>query len=293
MAASVRRKPRPGRARVQTGSLPLFAAARRKQSVAADLAELGERPPHLSTGLPSVDRALRGGFPVGGLTLVAARRQGGASSLLVGASLNALARGQRVAYFSERTEEAKLKGRLVVQESRVNGYRIHAGFISAEDRLALVAARERIPWHALTVRCQKRIPTDTVDTDLFAYRPWLTVADIRPRAPEASGRSDRLDAVSEGLQRLRLLAQRHRVAMVVRMILPQGGHPPDRAELPGVGAVAALADAVMFVHRDLDGSAGRAEAMIIRVADADVEPRIIPLRFDQRFAGLLEPSPQA
>jgi hypothetical protein len=82
--------------------------------------------------------------------------------------------------------------------------------------------------------------------------------------------------------------------MVVRGVLNRGNHPPDPLELPGLGASARVFDGVILLHRETAGementqAVGVAEARITRVHGHDVEPRLVPLRFDQRFAGLLE-----
>lgn len=280
--------------RAGTSTLPLFAAAQRQQTPYEDLIRIEDRPAFLPTGLPSVDEKLRGGFPVGGLTLVAARPKVGATSLLLGASLAALERGERVAYFSERLREDQIRGRLVVLESRVNGYRFRAGFVTAEDRIALAAARERIQWSALSMVARKRIDAREIDEHLFSYRPWLVVLDVHPRVAGSRHRSTA--ALLEAVQRLASTARRHRVAVVLRAIMPRGRHPPNRLELPGLGAMAEAFNSVVLLHREEANDAnstpeeaiGRADAFVVRVNGHDVEPRIAQLRFDQRFAGLLE-----
>ncbi|MEZ4270711.1 MAG: DnaB-like helicase C-terminal domain-containing protein [Myxococcota bacterium] len=262
------------------------------QSAAEDLRQLGERPALLSTGLASVDCALRGGFEVGELSIVAARPKVGATSFLMGMALGALFRGHRVAYFSERLRLEQIRGRFVVLQSQVNGFRFRAGFVTVEDRLALSAARERIPWNGLSLVSQRQISIERIERQLFRYRPLLVVADVRPRAPGASD-SRRLDALLEGIERLALVAQRQRVALVLHLTLNVGKHPPDLLELPGRGSAAQLAQAVVLLHRSTDESANPAEcaearAQVVRVGGKEVEPRLIPLAFDQRFAGLSE-----
>jgi predicted ATP-dependent serine protease len=284
--------------------LPLFASALRHRREADAAAHLDERPDFISTGLGTLDVPLRGGFPVGAVTIVGARPRVGATSLLVGAVLAALKRGERVAYFSERLRQEQLRGRCVVLESRVNGFRFKAGLATDEDHLALTAARDRIPWHNLSVVADRRIMVSDIDRHIFNYRPWLVVADLRPRAPGERGPAS-TDSVIEGFQRLAQLAQKHQVAIAVRTILNRGGHRPELLELPGLGAAAKACGAVVLLHRDTgandDGTSyaddvtptaemapGRAEARVVWVGAREVEPREVRLRFDQRFAGLLE-----
>ncbi|MBI3180514.1 MAG: hypothetical protein HYZ27_12695, partial [Deltaproteobacteria bacterium] len=229
-------------------------------------------------------------------TLVAARPKVGATSLLIGAGLAALKRGERVAYFSERLREEQLRGRFVVLESRVNGYRFRAGFVSAEDRIALAAGRERIPWSSLSVITRKLVTLREIDSHLFSYRPWLVIADIQLRAPDAA-QGRRFSDLYEGALRMASMARRHRVALLVRLILPRASHPPTRLELPGLGALAEPFNAVLLVHREEvtdphgapERSLGRAEVHVVRLSGHDIETRVATLRFDQRFAGLVDP----
>ena len=86
------------------------------------------------------------------------------------------------------------------------------------------------------------------------------------------------------------------MALLVRHILPRASHPPTRLELPGLGAMAEPFSAVLLLHReeatDPDGvpeqASGQAEVYVLRVSGHDVQPRAVTLRFDQRFAGLLD-----
>jgi len=268
----------------------------RSQAAAQDLARMEGRPTHLCTGLPSVDRALGGGFAVGTATLVAARPKVGATSFLIGASLNNLMAGNKVAYFTQRLNPEQLRGRFVVLESRVNGYRFRAGFVSAQDRIALLAARDRIPWASLTTLAKRQLAHDDLDAHIFSYRPWLVVADLVP-SYRSWGTSQKRDTILLGFERLAAMARRHRVALVLRWILNRGKHAPDPLELPGLGDATSCFDSVMLLHRQLDQDEDNpeerpmtdAEANIIRVGGKDIRPRSVPLRFDQRFAGLLEP----
>lgn len=278
-----------------TATLPLFASAMRKQAPVREQVEVGDKPAHLTSGLPSLDRALRGGFPMGEATLIAARPKVGATSLLLGASLAALKRGERVAYFSESLREEQVRGRFVVLDSRVNGYRFKAGFVTAEDRIALAAARERIPWGALSIVTRKHIAAEDVDGHIFSYSPWLVVADILPRG--SSGATTRkVSNLLAGVEHLADIARKHQVALLVRVVLPRAEHPPNRLELPGVGAMAEAFSSVVMLHREEvtdptgvpDEAMGVAEASVVRVHHHDVEPRVVSLRFDQRFAGILE-----
>ncbi len=281
-----------------TTTLPLFESARRRQqtSTSTSATHTADRPRRISTGLASVDRIMRGGFPVGAATLVAARHQDGATSLLIGAALAALQQRPPVASVTERLTAEKLRGRFVVLESRVNGHRFRAGFVSAEDRVALAAARERIPWNLMSVTAQPKLTASHIEANIFSYRPWLVLADVKPKPATERTAAGAQAALLEGIAELASIARQQGIALVLRMVLPKGHHPPDLLELPGLGAAVLPFGAAILLHRERRGddqgdeatATSRAEARIVRLNGAEIEPRVVPLRFDQRFAGLLD-----
>lgn len=282
---------KPTRVAVTDSELPLFAAAKRRVAL-ADAAEL-PRGACVTTGLLSLDSLFHGGFPTGAVTLVAARPKVGATSVLFGAGLAALKKGLHVAYFCDHLREEQLKGRFVMLESRVNGYRFKAGFVSEDDRLAMTAARERIPWSHASFVAQNKVRLIDIDNHLYAYHSHLALIDLQERAV---GGYSRVGELLRWVEDLTTIAQRYNVAMVVRTVLPRAEEPPDRLELPGLGALAEAFDTVLLLHREevtnpdhmSDHALGRAEAQVVRMHGRDLTPRFVPLRFDGRFAGFLD-----
>jgi replicative DNA helicase len=276
-------------------ALPLFAYAVRQAVRSAP-----PRPPSLGavgTGLPSVDALLEGGLSIGRSTLLAARPGVGGSSLLLGTTLAALKRDLPVAYLSEHLDANRIRGRLVVLEARINNYRFAAGLVSAEDRAALAAARERISWNHLSLLARKRITIADIERHLITYHPQLVIADLRPRPPGATQPSDRFASLLTGVLHLGQLAQRFNVALVLRVTLPKGEGAPSRDDLPGLGALAQSFGTVLLLHREQvelphgeEGSEpGLAELQLLRHRGRDVQPPAwVTLRFDQRYSGFAE-----
>lgn len=276
-------------------AMPLFTHAMR-HDLAAGLAKAA--PGRISTGLTSVDHVLAGGLDPGVVTIVGGRLRAGVSSFLLGMTLAALERGEPVAYLSERVSERQLRGRLVLLAARVNGYRLRAGLMSPEDRIALATARERIRWQSLSLAVKRELSPFDVDDHLYTYRPHLLIADLIPRPPEPPASGDRLASLAAGALHLAQLAAEHRVALALRVVLPRGAGAPSRADLPGRGALADAAGTVLLLHRrELDAAPAydeptpahepaSAELMVIRHGSRDLAPAHVPLRFDQRFAGL-------
>ena len=260
--------------------LPLFARAMRTVEVQDDLAHIDHRPTHLPTGLPSVDRALGGGLPVGGLTLVAARHRVGATSLLMGTALRALENERPVAFLSERLRQDQVRGRLVILKSQVNGHRFGAGFVGAEDRIRLAKARNEIPWRHLSIMSAKSIALAQLDEHIFTYRPWLAVFDARPRAPMSS-QTARADSLIEGCQRLASIARRQRTALALHCV-------------GGLGALSRCTDAfdtIITMHRDTMSPEIEADLHLhVHRRASKVCREEVDLVFDSRFAGIVDPA---
>lgn len=281
-------------------TLPLFEAAKRrargKEAVSPfpELRSLKSINEWVSTGLLSVDQAMRGGFPIGAISLVASKPRAGVNSLLMGSVLTNLEEGFRVGYFSEKLREDQIRGRMVVLKSKVNGYRFRAGVVTDEDHQKLEDARACIAWSRMLIRSAREIPLRQLDSDIFSYHPQLVIADLRPRGTNHPNPKS-FESLTRGIEELAFIAARERISMVVRCVLPDGPGEPDRLELPGLGTVANLFDSVVFVHRnkttagpDEEKGASQAQVKVIRVGKRDVGPRYVNLHFDQRYAGLEE-----
>jgi replicative DNA helicase len=276
-------------------ALPLFEHARRHPTPAVAVA-VTESPggSRVSSGLVGLDRALGGGFLVGSLALVAARPKVGAGSLLLGATIAAMKAGVRCAYLSDQLTVPQLRGRLVVLEARVNGYRFRAGFIAPEDQVALTAARERLAWRAVTLVGQKNLDVDAIDEHVFEYRPRFLVCDLYPRVRGGGRRLADLVAASTALAEL---ARRRKVAVVLRYTLPLGEGSPTLADLPGPGALSPCIRQLVLLHReevtmpkaDLAAPVGLAEARVYERDGGD--PAAVRLHFDGRFGGLSDVNP--
>lgn len=260
-------------------TLPLFASAMRSQSPAEELVRVEGRPARISTGLRGLDETLGGGFPVGALTWVAERPDSGVLGLLLGSALKNAKRKWSVAIASDRRGDHEIQQRVCAIEAKVHAFRFAAGLASAEDRIAMVAARKRVPWKRFAILSGRAIDPKELDELLFTYRPLLLVADLRPRAPNAT-RHERLDSYHEGLVRLASLARRHQCALVLLDPLRASSEPADLGELPARGSLAKLARTVV-----LASPAGTGLALSVPRRDGgwlDV-PDTLRLRQDVRF----------
>jgi predicted ATP-dependent serine protease len=249
------------------------------QSVQADLERLEGRPSVLRTGFPALDRALGGGFSTTSLTLLAERPDAHGFGVLLESVRKTLARGRPVMVLSEGRRESAVRDELIAREARVNRFRFDAGLVSAEDRIAMAGARRRIHWEKLVVVAGRSISLPEIDEMVFSYRPWLVIADLKPRAPQAS-RPRRVDSWVEGAQRLASMARRHRSAMVLLQRLAAAEALPGLAELPGRGAAAEVCATVLGLSLDDAGTKRRLKVLQLDGERASTE---VKLTYDARL----------
>ncbi|MBN1960554.1 MAG: hypothetical protein JW841_06380 [Deltaproteobacteria bacterium] len=277
--------------------LPLFSAAARAKAMQSHAHDLAE-PMHVSCGLASLDISLNGGFTRGTVTLCAGRPRVGTSSLLIGIALSACKRGESTAILSESVSARQMRGRIVLLEAKVNGYRVSAGLISPEDRIAIASANERLPWQFVHIYARNRISAADIHEHIKTYRPWYLLADLQPRPEVNPVTHDPVTALALGVENLKTIARQHHVAIVVRYTMPIAHGRPNRGELPGLGAYAEAFDTVLLLHRGDDADdemsleppatlPGRiAEVQIVRHDGKDCSPIHIKLHFDQRYAAM-------
>ena len=252
-----------------------------------------QKSPFISTGLQSVDDAMRGGFARDCMTHVASRPRVGATSLLVGSVLAALQRNLKVAYYSDRLNQRQLRGRLILRASEINGYRIQAGLMTEQEEYELDKARGDIRWDNLLMHCRKEVMLTEVLSQCARNPPDLLVADFKPHDASTSSKAG-FRSYEQGLRELARHVGKCGSAAVVRQVLPKGSHAPDRIELPGLGSITNIFESAVMMHRhtgegeDGDVDTSRAFAQVIRVQHRDIKTRSVALHFDQRFAGLLE-----
>lgn len=200
-------------------TLPLFAQAMARQSIAEDLQRIENRPNVLKSGVRGLDRGLGGGFRVGELTVLALPPDAAAWRVVAMAVLSNARRASSVALLSERQPAETLQRDLVAVEAGVDLDRVRAGLVSAEDRLILGPARKRIPWSQILIRGGTRNLAHETDELIFSYRPILVMAEVMPRALAARS-PHAADSRMEGAARLASLARKHRVSIVVAHTLP-------------------------------------------------------------------------
>lgn len=265
--------------------LPLFA--QRAATVRHEHARV-------ATGFAGIDALIGGGLTTGEATLMAARPDGGATALGLNLALAALLRHLPVAIVSAALSVEQLRGRLILLQARINGFRLRAGLTSDEDRTALQTAEESIPWNHLTLLSALRLKNEELLGALSHYRPALTFADMPlVSGPQPATFKER-QAAARAIARIAWDAE---TALLLRLSLATGAHRPDRLELPGLGALGEEFAGIWLVHRQMhdtqDGEntpcGDLATVDVIRVGHRDREPATATLEYDARYGGLRDP----
>ena len=269
----------------EQGKLPLFSVVptHRQPSLTH------VRPEYVSSGLEVLDAALDGGLRCGAMSLVASRACVGSMSLLIGAALSALEQGLTVLYVTDRVKDEPMRGRLMVCQSKVNGYRFRAGVASESDYEKLWQASEDIAWERLKLISRRAVSLDEVDELTTELKPHLIVADFEPGRTR-DGKRPGYRPLKRGFESLATLGQTVGAALLVRHVFPLGTCAPDRLELPGLGTIAELFDSVVLLHREVEPTGENTgtdvDAQVIRLRLRDIRPRRVSLLLDQRFGGL-------
>lgn len=229
---------------------PLARALARADAVAD-----GERRADaLSTGFPSVDRVLGGGFRRGELVVVGGDVGSGKSALALAIALRAAQAGTRTVFLSGEMNADRVHERALAIEGRTRVDDLRAGRLPEPERAALGAVALRLDRALPTI---DRLPAGGVEAlpPLVAMdvgAPALLVVD--PVQSLATGLRTLDEDVAAAVRALKALALDHDVAVLATSHLPALAARPDmRPVLDDFGALGAVkqhADAVLALFRE-------------------------------------------
>ena len=245
---------------------------------------------HVSSGVDALDDVLQGGFLRSGMTMIASRPKACSNSLLIGATIRALKQSLSVVYVSDRLKEEQVRGRMVLSESKINGYLFNEsrGDELNSERDALYKAHAAIDWTRLELMARRTVDITELHDACFKARPALVVADFQPgRVHDGSSTGYRV--LESGLKALARTAEQVNAAVAVRVVLPEGIYEPDRLELPGLGSAAELFEGVVLLHRAEDSEmalSSQVEARVVRLEGRDIRARRVPMSFEKSYGGL-------
>lgn len=209
----------------------------------------------VSSGFPSVDRILGGGFRRRDLVVLGGDVGVGKSSFALAVALRVAERGERAVVVSGEMDEERLWERALGIESRTRVDDIRRGKLSDERRAALGAAAVRLRDRPLIFVPTAADSFDEVAARINAAGAPLTVVDYLQLLPPRRAARDLAEETAAAVRRLKEVALEADTALLVVAQLPR--HNPKRRDprpslddFGALGAVKYHADVVLGLYRE-------------------------------------------
>lgn len=215
-------------------------------------------PDAVPTGFAALDLALGGGIRQGELTVVAGRPGVGVTLFVLGLLRSAALRhGLPVLGIASGQNLGDRHLQLVSAEARLPLNHLRYGPMNDDDwsRIARVSERlEAAPiWLDTTTEVAVGDVADAVEEVRAENSPALVLIDGLEGLRSEETADSRPPAVPRAVERLRALARRRDLAMVVTCHLhrsPRADHYRSLAEMRSAGDLDAIADTILLLHRD-------------------------------------------
>ena len=225
----------------------------------AELAQLDQEFPGLSTGLRDLDRKING-LNKSDLVLIAARPGMGKTSIALNMALHAAKHsGKTVVFFSLEMSREQLAMRLISNESFVDNQKLVTGRLSEDEwgKISLASSalsqtdlrvddNPSVTVAEMNAKCRR---IDNLGLVLIDYLQLMTAAEAGRRA------ENRVTVVSEISRALKIMAKELNVPVICLSQLSRANESrPDKrpmlSDLRESGAIEQDADEVMFIYRD-------------------------------------------
>lgn len=256
-----------------------------------------DESPLLSTGFPSIDRALGGGLRRGDLTVIGGDDSSGCSALVLSLALRANhtmnpveGRTARALLFTSETQPERVYEKVLSMSARVPLEAIQLGAVSADERTRLatsaLALRDRVP---VVETVSDRGIIDILEIVEATADLQLVIVDSlegllnRDNAP--------VESLAYAVLTLKRLALKRNIALLLTSHL-SGLDQARRDRRPTLkdfglgGAVGAHADLILGLYREelYDGDLGVTGAAELLILKHRHGPRgYVDLYFDTRF----------
>jgi len=210
-------------------------------------------PDLLTTGYPSLDRVLAGGFRRGELAVVGGDAGSGKTALVLGVAIRAAVAGFPVLILTHESSVEQCWERLVSAESGVNHVALRTGLLPKGGADALRSAADVLRRLPISVERAPYTPAQLAERLEQDSLPALVIVD------GLAGYEQPPTPVAEALAQVVRLAKRVAVEqeIVVLLTAPLQANrmfsPPPRPALADFGmsgAAAAVADAVLGIYRE-------------------------------------------
>ncbi|HET9465529.1 MAG TPA: DnaB-like helicase C-terminal domain-containing protein [Gemmatimonadales bacterium] len=210
----------------------------------------------VSTGFPSLDRLLAGGFRRRDLVVLAGDVGSGKSALALGIAIRAAGAGTPTMYLSGEMGPERLMERALALEARVSVDDLRQGRLDDVARAGVGAAALRLRDSPLLIRPLLGTDFEEVSTalDIVPRRQLLVIDSLQLTTPPRP--AARLqERVAQAARALKALALAKDLVVLVIAQLPhlEVGRPDPRPVLDDLGALGAIkqnADVILTVYRE-------------------------------------------
>jgi len=245
----------------------------------------GERPPTIPTGLPTIDKCLRGGLRYGEMTVVAARTSGGKSALACWIAKSACEAGKTVLYASREMNVKGLTARIqsAVAGVPVSEYEGIKHFSDAERKAVLNAGSRMKDWKLIIRRDLRTLLA--VRAEVAAVKPDLLVIDhLGIFDSGLDERRSTFDKATHNSNLARDMALDDNIAVLALVQVNRAGAESDAPELhhlKSTGAIEEDARAVMLLHliREVSSEVNILQLNLAKNTYKNL--RVQPIRFDK------------
>jgi len=222
-----------------------------------DAAQAGTTAPDtVTSGFPSLDRMLGGGFRRKDLVILAGDVGSGKSALGLGVAIRAARAGVQTLFLSGEMSEERVMERALAMEGKVSVDDLRQGRIDTTTRAALGAAAVRLRDSPLMVRELLGTGFEEVRDALDVVPPrGLAVIDSLQLTPPPRPAARLDERVALAVRALKGLAVERNVAVVALAQLPRhrARRPDPRPTLDDLGALGSIkqnADLVLAIYRE-------------------------------------------
>ncbi len=222
---------------------------------------IGGGEPAISTGFPSLDDILGGGFHDGQMIVLAARPGMGKSALALTIGRNIAAAGNGVILFSLEMSKKELGARLISIESNVSFSKLRRCFGSKDEINRAGAGVGRLDGYPFYIDDQGGLSIFQVRSKLrhamIKHKPKIAIVDYMQLMSGSSnkGGSNRQEEVAEISRGMKSLARECGIPILClsqlsRKVEDRGVKRPQLADLRESGSIEQDADVVAMLYRE-------------------------------------------
>lgn len=218
----------------------------------------------IPTGYPILDENICG-FPLGGVTIIAARTSTGKTTFMCNFILNLMAAKQEVAVFSLEVSRDKFYKKLLMTLAGVSLYKFNKKNLSPSEQLCIEQAQGQLDKYGI-------LPIEDADHDLRSlcqkirylakrYHRKVVFIDYFGRIPPTGEHKDLYQSYGEISRQLNNLAKELDIAIICLAQLNRDASfnpqlPPDVSKISESDKIGQDADLILMLHRPYVG--GRA-----------------------------------